>query len=92
MTDQKKKLAVVGVLLIALTWWLATDPSSPIRPQPQRPDRPVLKFIAKAAGVAARLGLTFLMFAEPAPDSDELQDPQPVLGADGYQQLANSRW
>lgn len=91
MTDNKKKLVVAGVLVIAATWWLATDPSSPIRPQ-QRPDRPVLKFIAKAAGVAARLGLTFLMFAEPAPDADELQDPQPVLGADGFQQLVNSRW
>ncbi len=92
MSDAQKKLAVASVIVVALTWWLATAPDSPIRPQPPRPDRPVLRFIAKVAGVAARFGLTALLFAEPAPDADEVQLAHAVVGTDGHLVLSNARW
>jgi hypothetical protein len=92
MSDSQKKLAVASVIVVAATWWLATAPDSPIRPQPPRPDRPVLRFIAKVAGVAARFGLTALLFAEPAPDADEVQLAHAVVGTDGHLVLSNARW
>jgi hypothetical protein len=92
MSDAQKKLAVASVIVVALTWWLATAPDSPIRPEPPRPDRPVLRFIAKVAGVAARFGLTALLFAEPAPDADEVQLAHAVVGTDGHLVLSNARW
>jgi hypothetical protein len=92
MSDSQKKIAVAAVIVVAATWWLATAPDSPIRPQPPRPDRPVLRFIAKVAGVAARFGLTALLFAEPAPDADEVQLAHAVVGTDGHLVLSNARW
>ena len=93
MNESQKRLAVAGVILVALTWWLATAPESPVRPTPPRPDRPVLRFLAKVAGVAARFGLTALLFAEPAPqDADEVHLAHAVLGPDGHQQLRNEVW
>jgi hypothetical protein len=92
MSDAQKKLAVAAVIVVAATWWLATAPDSPIRPQPPRPERPVLRFLAKVAGVAARFGLTALLFAEPAPDADEVQLAHAVVGTDGHLVLSNARW
>jgi hypothetical protein len=92
MSDSQKKLAVAAVIAISATWWLATAPDSPIRPEPPRPERPVLRFLAKVAGVAARLGLTALLFAEPAPDADEVQLAHAVVGTDGHLVLSNARW
>jgi hypothetical protein len=92
MSDSQKKLAVAAVIVVATTWWLATAPDSPIRPEPPRPDRPVLRFLAKVAGVAARFGLTALLFAEPAPDADEVQLAHAVVGTDGHLVLSNARW
>ena len=93
MNESQKRLAVAGVILVALTWWLATAPESPLRPTPPRPDRPVLRFLARAAGVAARVGLTALLFAEPAPaEADEVHMAHAVLGPDGHQQLRNEVW
>lgn len=93
MSDTQKKLAVAGVIVVALTWWLATAPESPVRPTPPRHERPVLRFLARVAGVAARFGLTALLFAEPAPqDADEVHLAHAVLGPDGHQQLRNEVW
>ena len=92
MSDAQKKLAVAAVMVVGATWWLATAPDSPIRPEPPRPDRPVLRFLAKVAGVAARFGLTALLFAEPAPDADEVQLAHAVVGTDGHLVLSNARW
>jgi hypothetical protein len=92
MSDSQKKLAVAAVIVVAATWWLATAPESPLRPVPPRPDRPVLRFIAKVAGVAARFGLTALLFAEPSPDADEVQLAHAVVGTDGHLVLSNARW
>jgi hypothetical protein len=93
VTDTQKKAAVAGVLVIAATWWLATDPASPIRPTPPRPERPVLRFLGKVAVIAARLGLTAAFFMEPAPaDADEVQISHAATGSDGHQMLRNEVW
>jgi hypothetical protein len=93
MTDTHKKLAAAGLVLVALTWWLATDPASPIRPTPPRPDRPVLRFLGKLAVVAARIGLTAAFFMEPPPaDADEVQISHAATGSDGHQMLRNEVW
>ena len=93
MTDTQKKAAVAGILVIAATWWLATDPASPIRPTPPRPERPVLRFLGKVAVIAARLGLTAAFFMEPSPaDADEVQISHAAIGADGHQALRNEVW
>ena len=93
MTDTHKKLAAAGILVIAATWWLATDPASPIRPTPPRPERPVLRFLGRVAILAAKLGLSAAVFLEPAPaDADELQISHAALGADGHQMLRNEVW
>jgi len=93
MSDTHKKLAAGAVILVALTWWMATAPESPIRPTPPRPERPVLRFLGKVAVIAARLGLTAAVFLEPAPaDADEVQISHAALGADGHQLLRNEVW
>ncbi|NBW19505.1 MAG: hypothetical protein EBR82_67170 [Caulobacteraceae bacterium] len=93
LTDTHKKLAAGAVLLMAVTWWAATAPESPIRPKPPRPDRPVLRFIGKLAIVAAKFGLGALVFLEPPPpDADEVQLSHAALGSDGHQMLRNEVW
>ena len=93
MTDSHKKLALAGVLVIAATWWLATDPSSPIRPTPPRPDRPVLRFLGRVAVIAAKFGLSAAFFMEPSPaDADEVQISHAAIGADGHVLLRNEVW
>jgi hypothetical protein len=93
MTDPHKKLAAAGIVLVALTWWLATAPASPIRPTPPRPERPVLKVLGRVAILAARLGLTAAVFLEPTPaDADEVQISHAALGTDGHQLLRNEVW
>jgi len=93
VTDTYKKLAAAGVVLVAMTWWLATDPSSPVRPSPPRPSRPVLRFLGRVAILAAKLGLSAAVFLEPAPtDVDEVQISHAALGTDGHQMLRNEVW
>lgn len=88
-----RRTIVAAVVLAAAVWWLATAPESPVRPTPPRPDRPVLRFLGKVAAIAARVGLTSLVFLEPAPaDADEVHLSHAVVGLDGYQQLRNERW
>jgi hypothetical protein len=93
MTGNQKKIVVAAVAVVAFTWWAATSPDSPINPAPPRPNRPVLRFLGKVAAVAAKLGLTALVFMEPPPvDADEVQLAHAVLGPDGHQQLRNEVW
>lgn len=56
-------LVIAGILGIALGWFAATSPASPIRPAP---DRPVLRFLAKVA----KLGLWVMVAAEPPPKQE----------------------
>lgn len=88
-----RKTIVAGIVLAAVVWWLATAPESPVRPAPPEPKRPVLRFLGKVAVVAAKLGLTTLMFMEPPPhEPDEVHLAHAAVGLDGYQQLRNERW
>jgi hypothetical protein len=93
LTDTHKKLAAAALVLVALTWWLATDPASPLRPTPPKPDRPVLRFLGRVAILAAKLGLSAAVFLEPPPaDADEVQLSHAAIGADGHQMLRNEVW
>lgn len=93
MTPNQKKLAGAAVVLVAATWWLATSPQSPIRPEPPKPDRPVLRFLGRVVQVAAKLGLVALWALEPTPtDADEVQIVHHGIGPDGHQLVDNSRW
>jgi len=93
LTDTQKRLAVAGVILVALTWWAATSVDSPFRPAPSHPDRPVLRFVGKIATIAARLGLTALFFCEtPTADADEVSISHAAIGADGHPMLRNEVW
>lgn len=95
MNDETKKIIAGAVLLVALTWWLATDPHSPMKPEPPKPDRPVLKFLVKAVRVAARVGLAAMWFMEPAPQPQQSAANDLKLdhqGADGYPTLRHEVW
>ena len=92
LTDTQKRLAVAGVILVALTWWCATSADSPFRPEPPRPDRPVLRLVGKIATIAARLGLTALFFCETPTDADEMSISHAAIGADGHPMLRNEVW
>jgi len=57
-------LVLAGVVGLALGWWAATSPSSPIKP---KPERPVLKFLIRVA----KFGLWAMMFVEPPPPESQ---------------------
>jgi len=93
LTETQKRLAVAGVILVALTWWAGTSVDSPFRPAPARPERPVLRFVGKIATFAARLGLTALFFCEtPTAGADEVHISHAAIGADGQPLLRNEVW
>lgn len=76
----RKQLATV-VIAFAIGYWISSTPIAPHPWQPQH-DRPVLRWIARAAK-----GLLWIaVFAEPAPPA--VQDRQlvhaPPIGEDGY--------
>lgn len=65
MTDlELRRIIVAVVAAAAVTWAAATSDLSPVKP---KPDRPVLKLLARVA----RLGLWVAAFAEPQPASAE---------------------
>lgn len=55
-----RPLVIAGILGLALGWFAATSPISPVKPAPERP---VLKFLARVA----KLGLWVVAFADPPP-------------------------
>lgn len=57
-----RPLVIAGILGLALGWFAATSPASPVRPVPEA-DRPILRLLAKAA----KLGLWVVAFADPPP-------------------------
>lgn len=87
-----KNLVLVAVAAFALAWFVSHNSGGDIIPNPfvpQRPDRPVLKFIAKVA----KLGLWFVAFAEPKPtDLSSNRDQKAYIvratvGPDGHELL-----
>jgi|GEM_PF-886272 len=55
-----RPLVIAGILGLALGWFAATSPISPVKPAPERP---VLRFLAKVA----KIGLWVVAFADPPP-------------------------
>lgn len=59
-TIDLRPLVLAGIAGIALGWFAATSPVSPVKPAPERP---VLRFLARVA----KLGLWAMAFADPPP-------------------------
>jgi hypothetical protein len=59
-----RKISIAVLVAVAVTWCAATSDYSPIKP---RPERPVLRFLAKVA----KLGLWVMWAAEPQPQPTE---------------------
>ena len=55
-----RPFVIAGILGVALGWFAATSPVSPVKPAPERP---VLRFLARMA----KLGLWVVAFADPPP-------------------------
>ncbi len=82
LSDHKNEI-MAGVVMLAIGWWLASSPSSPIRPEPLRPDRPVLRFVARVA----KTFLWVMMVAERPPQDATAQIVHARVDADGNQVL-----
>ena len=59
-----RKISIAVLVAVAVTWCAATSDYSPIKP---KPDRPVLRFLARVA----KLGLWVMWAAEPQPQPTE---------------------
>ena len=78
-TDNRITL-VASVVCLALGWWLATSPSSPVRPD-FRSDRPVLRFLARMA----KMGMWVMLAGEEPPTNNVAQhDPHALNHAEGW--------
>lgn len=86
MTISKRSLVLACLACVAVGWWLSTSPSSPVGPK--EPDRPFLRFVAKAA----KAFLWLAIVAEgPPPEASEPQFVRARVGSDGYRQLEHGR-
>ena len=83
MKVSDRNIVLAGLVMLAVGWWLASSPSSPIRPEPLRPDRPVLRFVARVA----KTFLWVMMVAERPPQDDTVQIVHARIDADGNQVL-----
>lgn len=84
-----KRLAYAFLAGLAFAWWMhsgAAPLPTPFTPAPSH-DRPVLRWVAKAAKNA----LWFLLIAEPAPEQAERQMAQHIIGDDGHPILDHAR-
>lgn len=82
ITLSKRSLAIALLACLVAGWWLSSSPRSPLGP-PGPTDRPVLRWIAKAA----KNLLWIAIVAEGPPAQDEPQLVKARVGADGYRQL-----
>lgn len=80
-----KQLAILCLVCMTAGWWLSSSPASPINPQPV-PDRPVLRWIARAAKNFLWIAL---IAEEPAQQRECLVQQQ--IGDDGYPVLQHGR-
>lgn len=87
MMKVDKKLVLVALAAFAFAWFIANGQPGGIIPNPfvpQRPDRPVLKFIVRAA----KTFLWVAMFAEPKPQTHHVHHvAQATIGPDGHECL-----
>jgi len=81
MPKPDHRLTVAGcIVCLALGWWLASSPDSPVRPD-TRPHRPVLKLLARIA----RMGLWVMLAGEQPPQPVVAQhDPHSLNHAEGW--------
>lgn len=80
-----KRTMLVAVVVFAAAWFVANnrDGGIPNPFVPQKPDRPVLKFIAKVA----KTFLWVAVFAEPKPQAAPHHIVQAKVGPDGHEYL-----
>lgn len=78
-----KQLLAVCVACMWAGWWLSSSPSSPVNPTPA-PDRPVIRWIAKAA----KNLLWIALIAEQPPKEHLVQQR---IGDDGHPVLDHAR-
>lgn len=84
-----KRLVYAFIAGLAFSWWMnsgAAPAPTPFNPMPEH-DRPVLRFIAKAAKTA----LWFMLIAEPAPEQPDGRMVQTIVGDDGYPLIDHAR-
>lgn len=85
-----RKTVSIAVVALAVGYWWACSPNTP-KPYQPRPDRPVLRFLAKAA----KTFLWVAMFAEKSPelepDAERHHVVQARVGDDGYPLLDHGR-
>lgn len=86
MTLTNRQLALICFVCLAAGWWLARSPSSPVNPNPV-PDRPVLRFIARAA----KSFLWIALVAEKPPAEPQYVHAHARIGADGEPMLDHSQ-
>lgn len=79
-----KQLAIVCLVCMSAGWWLSSSPSSPVNPTPAN-DRPVLRWIAKAA----KNLLWIALIAEQPPKESRLVQHQ--IGEDGHPVIDHAR-
>jgi len=77
MDKNQRNAVIAGVVCLAVGWWLATSPASPISPKP--PQRPVLHFIAKVA----KTFLWVMLAAEKPPQDQQTRLVHARVDADG---------
>jgi hypothetical protein len=80
MKASDRNIVIAGLVCLAIGWWLASSPASPIRPEAE-PRRPVLRFIAKVA----KGFLWVMMVAERPPQEANIVHAR--IDADGHQVL-----
>jgi hypothetical protein len=78
-----RQIAIVCLVCMAAGYWLSSSPASPINPTPS-PERPVLRWLAKAAKNFLWIALVF----EPPPKEQLVQQQ---IGDDGYPMLDHRR-
>ena len=89
-----KRLVYAFIAGLAFAWWTNSGSAptpTPWDPTPWNPtpahDRPVLRWVAKAAKTA----LWFMLVAEPSPEPADARMVQTVVGDDGYPTLDHAR-
>lgn len=81
ITLSKKHLVYLCLGCMVAGWWLTSSSSSPIGPAPQK-DRPVLRFLAKAAK-----NLLWIALIAEQPPAESACMVQTRIGPDGELQL-----
>lgn len=84
-----RKFVYAFIAGCAFAWWLNSGTApvpTPFNPTPT-PDRPVMRWVAKAA----RTALWFMIIAEPAPEQRDARMVQTVIGDDGYPTIDHAR-